>query len=66
VAGELVAGLVGALRVVFATFAKSPIESTYRNDNLLHYPEAYQRLQETVKPDPRLTLLETNTDFTII
>ena len=44
----------------------SPIESTYRNDNLLHYPEAYQRLQETVKPDPRLTLLETNTDFTII
>jgi hypothetical protein len=26
----------------------SPIESTYRNDNLLHYPRAYQRLQETV------------------
>ncbi len=44
----------------------SPIESTYRNDNLLHYPEAYQRLQETVRSDPELTLLDSNTHFTII
>jgi hypothetical protein len=35
----------------------SPIESTYRNDNLLYYPEAYQRLQETVRGDPELTFL---------
>jgi hypothetical protein len=41
----------------------SPIESTYRNDNLLHYPEAYQRLQETVRSDPELTLLDSNTHF---
>ncbi|VVM19709.1 hypothetical protein BSPWISOXPB_1718 [uncultured Gammaproteobacteria bacterium] len=44
----------------------SPIESTYRNDNLLYYPEAYQRLQETVRGDPELTLLDSNTHFTII
>jgi hypothetical protein len=33
---------------------------------LLYYPEAYQRLQETVRSDPKLTLLESNTHFTII
>jgi hypothetical protein len=42
------------------------IDETYRNDNLLYYPEAYQRLQETVRSDPKLTLLESNTHFTII
>jgi RHS repeat-associated protein len=43
-----------------------PIDETYRNDNLLYYPEAYQRLQETVRSDPKLTLLDSNTHFTII
>jgi hypothetical protein len=42
-----------------------PIDETYRNDNLLYYPEAYQRLQETVRSDPELTLLDSNTHFTI-
>jgi hypothetical protein len=42
------------------------ILETYRNDNLLYYPEAYQRLQETVRSDPELTLLDSNTHFTII
>ncbi|CAC9532706.1 hypothetical protein [uncultured Gammaproteobacteria bacterium] len=44
----------------------SPIDETYHNDNLLHYPEAYQRLQEIVRSDPKLTLLEANTRFTMI
>ena len=43
-----------------------PIDETYRNDNLLYYPEAYQRLQETVGSNPKLTLLDSNTNFTII
>jgi hypothetical protein len=33
---------------------------------LLYYPEAYQRLQETVGSNPKLTLLDSNTNFTII
>jgi hypothetical protein len=43
-----------------------PIDETYRNDNLLYYPEAYQRLQETVRSDPKLTLLDSNTHFSLL
>jgi hypothetical protein len=30
----------------------SPIESTYRGDNLFYFPESYERLEEIVKTYP--------------
>jgi RHS repeat-associated protein len=45
----------------------SPIEGTYRSDNLFDFPESYERLEEIVKTYPanKLDLLNTNTKFTI-
>ncbi|CAC9466786.1 hypothetical protein [uncultured Gammaproteobacteria bacterium] len=43
----------------------SPIESTYRGDNLFYFPESYERLEEIVKTYPanKLNLLNTKTEF---
>ena len=45
----------------------SPIEGTYRNDNLFYFPESYERLEEIVGTYPanKLDLLNANTKFTI-
>ncbi|VVM27394.1 hypothetical protein BSPWISOXPB_10366 [uncultured Gammaproteobacteria bacterium] len=45
----------------------SPIEGTYRSDNLFDFPESYERLEEIVKTYPanKLDLLNANTKFTI-
>ncbi len=45
----------------------SPIEGTYRNDNLFYFPESYERLEEIVRmyPANKLDILNTNTTFII-
>ena len=45
----------------------SPIEGTYRGDNLFDFPESYERLEEIVKAYPanKLDSLNANTKFTI-
>ncbi len=45
----------------------SPIEDTYQNNNLFHFPEAYERLENIVKayPADKFNLIDANTKFTI-
>ncbi|CAC9435133.1 hypothetical protein [uncultured Gammaproteobacteria bacterium] len=45
----------------------SPIEGTYQNNNLFHFPESYERLENIVRTYPanKLNLLDTNTEFLI-
>ncbi|CAC9542485.1 hypothetical protein [uncultured Gammaproteobacteria bacterium] len=45
----------------------SPIEGTYQNNNLFHFPEAYERLENIVKayPADKFNLIDANTKFTI-
>ncbi|SSC08931.1 RHS repeat-associated core domain-containing protein [bacterium endosymbiont of Bathymodiolus sp. 5 South] len=45
----------------------SPIEGTYQNNNLFHFPESYERLENIVRtyPADKLNLLNTNTEFSI-
>ncbi len=46
----------------------SPIEGTYQNNNLFHFPESYERLENIVRTYPanKLNLLNANTKFSII
>jgi hypothetical protein len=45
----------------------SPIEGTYRSDNLFDFPESYERLEEIVKTYPanKLDILDATTKFII-
>ncbi|CAC9461735.1 hypothetical protein [uncultured Gammaproteobacteria bacterium] len=45
----------------------SPIEGTYQNNNLFHFPEAYERLENIVRayPTDKFNLLNNNTKFLI-
>ncbi len=45
----------------------SPIEETYRNNDLFYFPEAYERLENIVRtyPADKFNLLNANTEFLI-
>ncbi|CAC9434926.1 hypothetical protein [uncultured Gammaproteobacteria bacterium] len=46
----------------------SPIEGTYQNNDLFHFPAAYERLENIVRtyPADKLNLLNANTKFSVI